>query len=320
MNKQKYAKEILLKEARAIEDVSNFLSDSFDHTLSAICEMPIGGRVIVSGMGKAGFIAMKFSATLASVGIQSFFLHPAEAIHGDLGRFSKNDIAFIMSNSGETPEILKMLPHIKRIGCVLISMTSSKDSNLAKHSDVVLEIGKSQEAGPLGLAPTTSTTVMLALSDAIAMSLIEHSGFSSQDFAKYHPGGDLGRSLTLVSEIMRTGDSNCIVKKDTKTREVIHKITITKGKPGAACVVDENGKLYGIFTDGNLRRCLEEHADFLDHPISDFTSRNPKVIKANKLAQEALRIMSDHKIDQLIVVNDNNDILGLLDIQDLVGY
>ena len=320
MKKRDYAVKILLQEAKAIEELTKLLDDNFDHALATINEMPTGGRVVVSGMGKAGFIAMKFSATLASLGVPSFFLHPAEAVHGDLGRYTKNDVAFIMSNSGETPEILKLLPHLKKIGCPLISVTSNSSSSLGKHSDVVLMIGKHNEAGPLGLAPTTSTTAMLALSDALAMSFIEMRGMSHEDFARFHPGGDLGRSLTLVSDIMRTGEFNCVVPTNMKVREVIHQISITKGRPGAACVVDNAGKLFGIFTDGNLRRCLEKDSDFLDHPVSDYASQNPKSIHKDKLAQEALRIMSEHKIDQLLVLDDSGALAGLIDIQDLVNY
>lgn len=320
MTTNKYAKKILMAEAKAIESLCLLLDDNFDHALSTIREMQLGGRVIVSGMGKAGFIAMKISATFASLGVPSFFLHPSEAVHGDLGRYTKNDVSVILSNSGETPEVLRMLPHLKEIGCPLISITSSKASTLAKHSDIVLAFGKYDEAGPLGLAPTTSTTVMLALGDALAMTLIESKGFSHKEFARFHPGGDLGRSLTLVSDIMRKGDENCVVPKAMKTREVIHRISSTPGRPGAACVADENGKLFGIFTDGNLRRCLEKHSDFLDRPVSDFAGTNPKIIESDKLVQEALRIMSEHKIDQLIVSDKEKNILGLIDIQDLVGF
>lgn len=320
MGDRNYAKKILAAEAQAISGLCDLLDENFDNAISTIKEMPIGGRVIVSGIGKAGFIAMKFSATLASIGVPSFFLHPAEALHGDLGRYTKNDVAFIMSNSGETPEIISMLPHLKKIGCPLISLTSKKESTLSKHSDITLVLGLIVEVGPLGLAPTTSTTAMLALSDALAMTFIENRGLSHSDFAKYHPGGHLGRTLTLVSEIMRTGEGNCILLAHTKVREAVHRITITKGRPGAACVVDQNGKLIGIFTDGNLRRCLEEHADFLDHPISDFATKNPKSIYQEKLAEEALRIMSEHKIDQLIVVDQDDKPIGLIDIQDLVNF
>lgn len=320
MNLREYARNVLLSEAKAIEALGSRLDESLEHALRTMMEIPQGGRVIVSGMGKAGFIAMKISATLASIGTPSFFLHPSEAVHGDLGRYNKNDVAMILSNSGETPEILRLLPHLKQIGCPLISITSSKDSNLAKHSDIALCYGKVEEVGPLKLAPTTSTTVMLALGDALAMTLMEAKGFSPVEFARFHPGGNLGRSLTLVSDIMRSGEMNCIVPKDMKTREVIHRISETKGRPGAACVADSDGRLFGVFTDGNLRRCLEQHADFLDHPISDFTTQSPKVITPDKLVQEALRIMSDHKIDQLIVVDQERNILGLIDIQDLVNF
>ena len=318
MKTTEYARNVLLIEAKAIEKLSDGLDENFAHAVNTIMEIPQGGRVIVSGMGKAGFIAMKISATLASLGVPSFFLHPSEAVHGDLGRYTKNDVSMILSNSGETPEILRLLPHLKQIGCPLISITGSKNSSLAKHSDVVLPIGKLEEAGPLGLAPTTSTTVMLALGDALAMTIVENKGLSPKEFAKFHPGGDLGRSLTLVSEIMRSGEENCIVPLDMKTREVIHKISTTKGRPGAACVADARGKLFGIFTDGNLRRCLDNNQDFLDRPISEFATRNPKIIYKDKLVQEALRLMSDNKIDQLIVSDQEGSILGLIDIQDLV--
>ncbi|MCO6430715.1 MAG: KpsF/GutQ family sugar-phosphate isomerase [Deltaproteobacteria bacterium] len=319
MSWQNYGRDILLKEARAIESSATLLGASFDNAVSIIRDLTPGGRVIVSGMGKAGFIAMKCSATMASLGIPSFFLHPAEAIHGDLGRYTKNDVALILSNSGETPEIISILPPIKRIGCPIISITGNDGSTLGRHSTIVLSIGKVDEAGPLGIAPTSSTAVLLAISDALAMSVIESKGISAEQFAMYHPGGNIGKSLTLVRELMRTGEEHCIVRIDMKTRDVIHAISTTKGRPGAATVLDAEGNLYGIFTDGNLRRCLEHSEEFLDQPVGKYAGKEPKVINENSLAQDALRVMSDYRIDQVIVVDDDGKVTGMIDIQDLVN-
>ena len=269
-------------------------------------------------MGKASFIAMKISATFASTGVPSFFLHPAEAAHGDLGRYSKGDVALLISNSGETAEMLLVIPYIKRIGCPIIAITGNSVSSLASHSDITLSIGKVAEAGPHGLAPTTSTTAMLALADALAMAVFSRQEYSRERFAFYHPGGNLGASLLSVSEVMRKDDENCIVPQTLKTSEVLHRITTTKGRPGAASVVDQNGVLTGVFTDGNLRRCLEQGSDFLHKPIAEVMTRNPKVISAGKLAPEALQLLSQHKIDQIIVIDSANHPVGMVDIQDLV--
>lgn len=315
-----FGRGILQQEAKAVAGLATDLDRNFVRAAQAIATLPAGGRVIVSGMGKAGFVAMKFSATLASIGVSSFFLHPAEAIHGDLGRYAPTDLSVILSNSGETPEVLRMVPHLKKIGCPLLSITSKVDSNLAKHSDFTLTIGKLDEADPLGLAPTTSTTAMLALGDALALAAIKLKGFSRQDFAAFHPGGDLGRSLTLVREIMRRGDEHCIVPHDMLCREVIHRISSTKGRPGAASVIDDKGVLLGIFTDGNLRRCLDSGEPFLDQPIGKIATRKPKTIHAERLVQEALHIMTENKHDQIIVIDDQNHPVGMIDIQDLIDY
>ncbi|RMD86623.1 MAG: KpsF/GutQ family sugar-phosphate isomerase [Candidatus Dadabacteria bacterium] len=312
-------RRILQAEAEAINTVAETLGEPFVKAVHTILNAPPTGRIVVSGMGKAGFIAMKISATLASTGTSSFFLHPAEAVHGDLGRYSQDDIALVLSTSGETPEILRVLPAIKRVGCPIISITSTADSSLAKHSDVVIEIGNIKEAGPLGLAPTTSTTVMLAVGDALAMAVLEHKGFSKEEFAFYHPGGSLGRKLMKVKDLMRTGEENAVVEENVTVREAIHVITTTKGRPGACAVVDSSGILKGVFTDGNLRRCLESGKDFLDKPIKEVMGRNPKTVAPDSLVEEALNIISKHKIDQLIVVSKDFKPLGLLDIQDIMS-
>jgi len=313
-----YAKNVLELEGQAVLDLAKNLDENFNAAVSAIMEAAPNAHIIVSGMGKAGFIGMKFSATLASTGVPSFFLHPAEAVHGDLGRYTKKDVAFMLSNSGETEEILKIIPLLKRLGCTIISLTANENSNLAKFSDIVLKIGTTKEAGPLGLAPTTSTTSMLALCDALAMTVLSEQGFSKEQFALYHPGGNLGRLLTPVSAIMRKDDEQCVVSENELTKVVIHQMTITKGKPGAASIVNSSGQLVGIFTDGDFRRCIDQDIFLLEKPVSQIMGKNPKTVKPDILAQEALKILSDNKIDQLIVVDKQNCPVGLLDVQDLI--
>lgn len=314
-----FGREIIREEIDALTRVAGLLDDRFASAVGAILSQQPGARIVVSGMGKAGFVAMKISATLSSIGFPSFFLHPADAVHGDLGRFSRNDIALLLSNSGETSEIVRLLPTLKQHGSCIIAITSSSGSTLAQHSDIVIETGKFREAGPLGLAPTTSTTVMMALGDALAMTLVKERGFTKEEFAAFHPGGDLGRALMLVSEIMRSGDAHCVVHESLETRKALHAITETKGRPGAAAVVNDAGTLVGVFTDGNLRRCLEHDTAFLDKPIGDVCSRSPISIRPEQLAQEASRLIQERKIDQLLVVDAANKPVGLIDIQDLLA-
>ncbi len=314
-----YGRSIVGLEAEAINSVIPLIDSSFESAIKQILAIPRGGRVIVSGIGKAGFIGMKISATLASTGTPSFFLHPAEAVHGDLGRYTKDDLALILSNSGETAEILKILPAIKRVGCPVISITATKNSSLAQHSDIIICIGNIPEVGPLALAPTTSTTTMLALGDAIAMTVINQRGFTKEEFSFFHPGGQLGRKLMLIKEVMRHGEENAIISEDALSKEVIHLITVTKGRPGAASLVNKTGKLTGVFTDGDLRRCLEQSNNFLNEPINKFMGKNPKVCSPDQLVEEALHIMTQHRIDQVIVVDTNNRPIGLVDIQDLMS-
>lgn len=313
-----YGREILRSEGEAVQALAELLDERFDQAVEAILQMSSDGHVIVSGIGKAGFVGMKISATLASIGVPSFFLHPAEALHGDLGRYTKKDLALILSNSGNTEEILKIIPQIKQIGCPVIVITSDGSSVLASQSEITLLIGSITEAGPLGLAPTTSTTVMLALCDALAMSVLKQQGISKEQFACFHPGGSLGKSLMPVSALMRREDEHCIVSETMVTREVLHKVTGTKGRPGAASVIDRKGKLVGIFTDGNLRRCLDQKGDFLDLPISQVMGRNPKVVTQDKLVTDALNVLGEYRIDQVIVVNSEHEPVGMIDVQDVL--
>ncbi|MEY4669091.1 MAG: hypothetical protein RL518_1790 [Pseudomonadota bacterium] len=315
-----YGRSIINEEIAALSQVVHLLDASFAHAVETILSLPAGSRIVVSGMGKAGFVAQKISATLSSIGFPSFYLHPAEAVHGDLGRFSSNDLALLLSNSGETAELIRLLPTLKQRGSHIISITSTATSTLGRHSDVVVSMGRFTEAGPLGLAPTTSTTVMMALGDALAMTLVNRRGFSKEDFAAFHPGGDLGRSLMLVSDIMRTGDSCCVIHESVETKKALHLITETKGRPGAASIVNDQGTMVGVFTDGNLRRCLEHDVEFLTKPIGMLCSRTPITITPDKLATEAARIIQARKIDQLMVVDERNVPVGLIDIQDLLAH
>ena len=313
-----YGRHIVEDEISALGLTRELIGESFAEAVQLILSLPDSGRVVVAGMGKASYVAMKISATLASTGTRSFFLHPAEAVHGDLGRFSPDDIVLILSNSGDTAEITNMLRPIKRMGCPLISITGKPESTLAEFSSVVLSLGDISEAGPLGLAPTSSAIAMLALGDALAMTIVKSRNFTKQEFARFHPGGSLGRQLLLVSEIMRSDDKHAVIPDTTSAREVLHVITCTRGRPGAAALVNSDGVLSGVFTDGDLRRCLEKDESFLDKPISEVMGKSPKTIHPEQMALEALKVISEHKIDQLIVVDANRRPIGLIDVQDLM--
>jgi len=315
-----YGKEILLEGAHAIARIASSLDETFAEAVEFLATLPPNARIVVSGMGKAGFAAMKLSATLASIGFPSFFLHPADAIHGDLGRLTRQDVVILLSKSGETSELLRLLPTIKEFGATIISVTSSAESTLAKHSEIVIPLGDIREAGPLGLAPTTSTTVMVAVGDALAMTLVQRRGFTREEFARFHPGGSLGRALMLVREIMRSDDAHCVVPATMLVKDVLHSITCTRGRPGAAAIVDGSGVLIGVFTDGNLRRCLEKDIQFLEKQICDVCSHNPKTVSADQLAREAARLMREFEIDQLIVVDGEKRPIGLVDVQDLLAH
>lgn len=314
-----YGREILLEESRALAQVASLIGESFYQAIQLILEHPKDGRIIISGMGKAGYVGQKISATLSSLGFPSFFIHPGDAVHGDLGRCTERDIVIILSKSGETPEVVTLLPLLKKIGAKIISITAKAESTLGTYSDTTLCLGEIQDAGPLGLAPTTSTTAMLALGDALAMTLVKVRGFTREEFALFHPGGELGRSLLKVEEIMRQGDMFCVVPQSMKTRDVMHQIGQTKGRPGAVAVIDEAGLLAGIFTDGDLRRAIDKGEGFLDLPISESATKSPKFVQVGQLAQEAARVIRDHRIDDVLVVNSERKPVGLIDIQDLLA-
>lgn len=309
------AKEVLRLEADAIRRLIPRLGASFERAADLIIGCP--GRVVVTGMGKAGIIGQKFSSTLASTGTPSHWVHPAEAVHGDLGRITKNDCLIALSNSGETPELTQLLPVIKQIGARLIALTGSIESQLAQHSDVVLDVSVHREACTLNLAPTASTTAMLAMADALAVVVAERRGFKEQDFAFFHPGGQLGKRLLLrVRDVMRTGAANPIVRQTTLVKEVL--VAITRARAGCASVVDGRGRLMGIFTDGDLRRHLEDTPNLAQVRVASVMTASPKTIAADRLAAEALRVLREHRIDELVVLDGHRRPVGLLDVQDLL--
>lgn len=309
------AKEVLDIEAGAIKGLKRRIGRNFEKALQVILKTK--GRIVVSGMGKTGIIAQKFSATLASTGTPSLFLHTAEAIHGDLGKVTADDAVIIISNSGATEEMRQLLPLLKKIGCKVIALTGNTKSILAKYSDVVLDVSVKKEACPLGLAPTASTTATLAMADALAVCLLELKGFKEKDFAFFHPGGILGRRLLLkVEDIMRKGPANPIVSEGRKVSEVLLKIT--QARAGCATVVDKSGRLKGIFTDGDLRRHLETDGNLPKRKIREVMTKNPTVVDKGMLAAEAMRIVREKKIDEIPVVDKNRHPVGLLDVQDLL--
>ena len=313
-----FAKQILLHQIQQLHLVTERLGDDFDQASALLTSLSKSGRIITIGMGKAGFIAMKIAATFSSMGVPAFFQAPGDAIHGDLGRITSEDIAIVLSNSGETPEVIALLPFLQRQNVKTIAITRDSESRLARGSSVTISLGMISECPPLEVAPTSSTTAMLVVGDALAMSFAQTNSITQKKFAEFHPGGDLGRSLRPVSEIMRTGDNHCIVTEEQLCRDVLHSYTKTPGRPGSASIIDSHGKLVGIFTDGNLRRLLDEGSEFLDKPIGEIMSRNPKTVTPETLNQDAIDLMSAYKIDQLIVISEDSTPVGLIDIQDLV--
>jgi len=317
----RYAREVLKQEARAISGLSGSVDSAFIKAVDNVYACK--GKIVVTGMGKAGIIAQKISGTLSSTGTSSIFLHPAEAFHGDLGRLTGADVLLALSNSGETEEITRLLDSVKKIGARIIAITGNRKSTLASHSDVVLFIGSIEEACPLGLAPSCSTAAMLALGDALALTVLRRrkakKEFDKQDYAFFHPGGELGRRLLKVKDLMREADSNPLVPRTMKIRDVL--VTITASRAGAATIVDEKKKLLGIFTDGDLRRLSLKgiDADVLETPIENVMTRTPHSIRDDHLATEALGILKKFKVDELPVVDRHRTVVGLIDIQDLLA-
>jgi len=311
------AREIVEREAAAVRQVADRIGPGFLRAIEMI--LALRGRVVTAGMGKAGFIAQKISATMASTGTPSIFLHPAEAIHGDLGRVDAGDLLLAFSKSGETQELLVMLPHVKAAAVPVVGITQDAKSTLGRHCDLVLEIGRIDEVGPHGLAPSASTTAMLALGDALALVVQDGRCFGPAEFARFHPGGDLGRRLMRVRELMRTGDRNPFVQSGTSVLGAIEVMTRTPGRPGATSIVDANGHLVGFFTDGDLRRLIERGVQNpRETRIDDAMTKNPRSIGPETFALEALGVLHQFHLDQLPVVDEHRRLLGLLDVQDLL--
>ncbi|MBL7071157.1 MAG: KpsF/GutQ family sugar-phosphate isomerase [Candidatus Omnitrophica bacterium] len=309
------AREVLRAEAKAIQDLVKRVDHNFEQAINML--LKIKGRVIVTGMGKPGFIAQKISATLSSTGTPSLYLHPAEALHGDLGRVTKNDCVIAISNSGETEEVIRLLPVIKKIGAKLIGMVGNTNSTLARNSDCILDVSIKKEACPLGLAPTTSTTVMLAMGDALSVELQDKKGFKIEHFALFHPGGSLGKRLLLkVGDIMRTGASNPVVNENSLVKDVL--LEITRARAGSASIVDKKGSLKGIFTDGDLRRHLRAGGEITGRKIKEVMTKDPVAVRSDMMAVDALQVLQTKKIDEVPVVDKKKKPVGLLDIQDLL--
>ena len=310
------AQAAIATEARAIEA----LHDRIDASFLRACQLMFdcGGRVVVSGMGKSGHIARKIAATLASTGTPSFFVHPGEASHGDLGMITQKDVVLALSNSGETDELLTILPLIKRQGIPLIAMTGNNGSSLARLADVHLDTSVPAEACPLGLAPTSSTTAALVMGDALAIALLEARGFTDEDFARSHPAGSLGRQLLLkISDVMHVDGRIPMVGADVTMTEAL--VEMTHKGLGMTAIVDDQRRLLGVFTDGDLRRAVDDDdIDLRTTPVTRLMTPQPKTIAADRLAVEAARLMEAHTIHALLVVDEDNRVVGALNIHDLL--
>lgn len=329
-----FAQTVLDTEADAIRQIR--LADGFDAAVKLVLDCP--ASVLTSGIGKAGHVARKLSASFSSTGTPSHFLNPSEAVHGDLGSVRRGDVVVVLSYSGESDEIVRVLSVLKKLGNPVIAITATKTNSLGRFADATLELGKIEEACPLRLAPSASTTAMLALGDALCLTVMKHRQFTADDFALYHPAGQLGRKLIKVREAMgfRTGENLPVASDRLTVGQVLHEVSTIKRRSGAVVLVDDQGRVSGIFSDGDLRRLLTEEneagtpgsvgsaggqvggSSVLRRPIRDVMTRNPKRIHGDKLASEAIAVMRPHRIDDLPVVDDDDKPIGLIDIQDLV--
>lgn len=313
------ARQVLEAESRAVVEVGRALDARFLKAVDAI--VGASGAVVTTGIGKAGHIARKISATLSSTGTPSHFLSPGDAGHGDLGSVRAGDVVVIFSSSGESEEVVRILSLVKKLGNVVIGVTASTRSSLGRHADVVLEMGKIPEACPLGLAPSASTTAMLALGDALALCVMDRRQFSAADFAMFHPAGQLGRKLLSVAEAMgfRKGENLSVASDALSIAGVLHEVSWIKRRSGAVILVDGAGKVSGIFTDGDVRRVVTDaDATALQRPIRDVMTHSPRRIAGDRLASEAMSLMRKHRIDELPVVDEEDRPVGLIDVQDLL--
>ena len=317
MNFIERAREILDLEIQGLRKVRDALGPDFDLAVGLLLRcLDAGRKIVVTGIGKNLHIADKISATLASTGSTSVTLNPAQAMHGDLGILTKGDVLLALSYSGASEELLALLPAVKRIGVTIVALTGEPESELARHSDAVIAVTVDREACPFNMAPTASTTATLAVGDALAMVLLEARGFRVEDYAKLHPGGAIGRSLLLrVADIMRTEQRFAVVGRAVTVKEAV--VAMTQARSGSAAVVDEQGRVAGIFTDGDLRRLIGRRADVLSLPLREVMTVSPVTVRSDQLAAEALRVFEDHNIDDVLVVDAAGRLVGAVDIQDL---
>ena len=317
---RQFAEQVINAEACALRGLVPALDEHFDRAVRMILDCQ--GAVLTCGIGKAGHVARKLSASFSSTGTPSHFLNPSEAMHGDLGSVRKGDVVVVLSYSGESDEILRVLSVLKKLGHPVVAMTSSAGNALGRHADLVLKLGRVEEACPLGLAPSASTTAMLALGDALFLAVMKWRKFTSDDFAIYHPAGQLGRKLIRVREAMtfKAGENLAVARDNLTVRQVLHDVSSLKRRSGAVVLVDESGRVSGIFTDGDLRRTLTADADgrTLSEQVRTLMTPNPKRIRGDQLASEAIAMMRPHRIDELPVVDEQDRPIGLIDIQDLV--
>ena len=312
------ARDVLTLEAEAVRRLTTQLDEQFEAAVEMIDAC--AGRVIVTGMGKMGIIGRKIAATLASTGTPAYFVHPEEALHGDLGMIVRNDIVLALSNSGETEEVLRvvtLIETIKKIGARIIAMTGNAESTLASYADIVINIAVEREAGPMNLVPTASTTAALAMGDALAVALLCRKGFSPEDYAFYHPGGSIGRKLLTIRHVMRQQNVTPVVHEDARIIDALHEVS--RAHAGTVSVVDANGRLVGVFSDGDLRRSIEKDESAPRQPIGRFMTRNPTTVTPDVLVAEALRTVKDRDIGALIVVDPDNRPIGIVDERDLLG-
>lgn len=309
-------KEVIRIEANAVKNLESRIDENFYKAVEAILNTK--GRVIISGVGKSGIIARKIVATMNSTGTPALFMHPSDAIHGDLGMVRGDDVVILISKSGSTPEIVRIFPVLRRIGTKIIALVGDMKSYLAKEADITLDVSVEEEACPYDLAPTSSTTATLVMGDAIAIALLKAKNFTKEQFALYHPGGTLGRRLTLkVEEIMTKGENVPIVKEYVPLHTAI--LEMTSKRLGATCVVNDEGKLIGIITDGDLRRAMEKYPNLSELKAKDVMGKNPKAIKPDVLASYAIQLMETYKITQLICIDNENRPIGMVHLHDLVN-
>ncbi len=311
----KRARQVLKEESNALKKLAGSLDGNFEKAIKMILD--IGGKIVVVGVGKSGLVGRKIAATLSSTGSPALFLHAADSLHGDIGVIDPKDLVIILSHSGTTEEIAMVLPCIKRLGVPVIAFTGNKNSELAKNCDTVIEIKIDKEACPMNLVPTTSTTAMLAVGDALAITLLEEKGFKPEDFATLHPGGTLGKKLLLkVGDIIKRTGANPVIKSGSTVKDAL--MEMTRSRVGATAVVDEKGGLIGYFTDGDLRRHLQEDMEMLTKKIDEVMTHNPTTIHTENLAIEAREILKDNNFDNIPVVDDTGKPVGIIDERDII--